>query len=94
MWLQTPLYMIFFYFLPPGGGCSETEITITEARPLIGLLYKPRMMVDNECGAIRGKFGKENQRTRSKPAPVPLCLPQIPHDLTWVAMVGNQQLTS
>jgi hypothetical protein len=28
------------------------------------------------------KIGRENRSTRRKPAPVPLCPPQIPHDLT------------
>jgi hypothetical protein len=26
------------------------------------------------------KIGRENQSTRRRPAPVPLCSPQIPHD--------------
>jgi hypothetical protein len=29
-------------------------------RPLIGLLYKPQMMDDDEFGAIGGKLGTEN----------------------------------
>jgi hypothetical protein len=29
------------------------------------------------------RIGRGNCSTRRKPAPVPLCLPQIPHDLTW-----------
>jgi hypothetical protein len=29
-------------------------------------------------------IGRGNRSTRRKPAPVPLCPPQIPHDLTWV----------
>jgi hypothetical protein len=39
-----------------------------------------------------------NRSTRGKPAPVPLCPPQIPHDLTWdrtrAAAVGSQRLTA
>jgi hypothetical protein len=31
------------------------------------------------CGMI---IGKGNRSTRRKPVPVPLCPPQIPHDLT------------
>jgi hypothetical protein len=40
---------------------------------------------DDECGAVGGmRIGKRNRSTRRKPALVPLCPPQIPHDLTWV----------
>jgi hypothetical protein len=49
---------------------------------------------DDECGAVGGMIGKENPSTRIKPAPVPLCPPQIPHDLTPVVAVGNQRLTA
>jgi hypothetical protein len=39
-----------------------------------------------------------NRSTLRKPAPVPLCAPQIPHDLTWgrtrTAAVGNRRLTA
>jgi hypothetical protein len=40
------------------------------------------MMNDNECGAISGMIGRRNRNTWRKPAPVLLCPPQIPHDLT------------
>jgi hypothetical protein len=56
-------------------------------RPLSGLLYQPRT-IDDECGAIGGmKIGRRNRNTRRKPVPVPLCPPQIPHDVTW-ALAG------
>jgi hypothetical protein len=52
-------------------------------RPLIGLLYQPRMTDNDECGEVnRMRIGRGNRSTRSKPAPVSLCPPQIPHDLT------------
>jgi hypothetical protein len=35
---------------------------------------------DGEFGEMM--IGKGNRSTRRKPAPVPLCPPQIPHDLT------------
>jgi hypothetical protein len=41
------------------------------------------MVDDDECGAVGGMSGSGNQSTQTKPAPVPLCPPQIPHDLTW-----------
>jgi hypothetical protein len=66
-------------------------------RPLIGLLYQPRM-IDDECGAVSGmRIGRGNRSTRRKTAPVPLCPPQIPHGLTLAqiraAAVGNRPLS-
>jgi hypothetical protein len=68
-------------------------------RPLIGQLYQPRMIDDDECGAVGGmRVGRGNRSTRRQPAPLPPCPPQIPHDLTWVrtraAAVGNRRLTA
>jgi hypothetical protein len=40
------------------------------------------MMDDDERGPIDGMIGRGNQSTGRKPVPVPLCPPQIPHDLT------------
>jgi hypothetical protein len=49
-------------------------------RPLFGLLYHSGMI--DKYGAFSGMIiGKENLRTFRKPAPVPLCRPQIRHDL-------------
>jgi hypothetical protein len=49
---------------------------------------------DGEFGGM--KFGKGNRSTRRKPAPAPLCPPQISHDLTRArtraAAVGSQRL--
>jgi hypothetical protein len=64
----------------------------------IGLLYQPQM-IDGDCGAIGGmKICRGHRNNRRKPAPAPLCLPQIPHDLnrarTRAAAVGNQRLTA
>jgi hypothetical protein len=38
---------------------------------------------DDKCGAVGGMSGKENLNNRKKPAPVPICPPQIPCDLSW-----------
>jgi hypothetical protein len=62
-----------------------------------GLLYKPQMIDEGDCGAIGGmKIGRGNRSTRTNPAPAPLCPPQIPHDQTRArtraAAVGNQRL--
>jgi hypothetical protein len=64
-----------------------------------GLLNQPQMIDDGDCGAIAGmKIGRGNWSTRRKPASVPLCPPQILHDLTWArtraAAVGSQRLTA
>jgi hypothetical protein len=37
---------------------------------------------DDECGPVGGMIGRGNRSTRRKPVPVPLCPPQMPHDLT------------
>jgi hypothetical protein len=63
-----------------------------------GLLYKPQMIDEGDCGAIGGiKIGMGNRSTRRKPARAPLCPPQIPHDQTRVrtraAAMGSQRLT-
>jgi hypothetical protein len=51
--------------------------------PPFGLLYLPRMIDDDDCGEMGGmRTGRGNLSTTRKPAPVPLCSPQIPHDLT------------
>jgi hypothetical protein len=50
----------------------------------VGLLYQPRMIDVDDYGAVGGmRIGRGNRSTRRKPAPVPPCPPQIPHDLTW-----------
>jgi hypothetical protein len=41
------------------------------------------MIDDDECGAFGGMtIDRGNRNTRRKPAPAPLCPPQIPHDYT------------
>jgi hypothetical protein len=61
-------------------------IIISEVSPLgtaaiSGLLYKPQMIDEGDCGAIGGmKIVRGNRSTRRKPAPAPFCPPQIPHD--------------
>jgi hypothetical protein len=42
--------------------------------------------------AVGGMIGKGNRSTRRKLAPVALCPPQIPHDLTRVAAMGSRHL--
>jgi hypothetical protein len=66
--------------------------------PLCTSVYQPQM-IDDECEAVDGKrIGRGNWNAGTKPDPVPLCPPQIPHDLTWVrtraAAVGSRRLTA
>jgi hypothetical protein len=57
------------------------------------------MVGEGDCGAIGGmKVGRGNRSTRRKPAPAPLCPPQIPldqtRDRTRAAAVESQRLTA
>jgi hypothetical protein len=68
-------------------------------RPLFGLLYQPQMIDDDDCRAVDGvRISRGDRSTRRKPAPVPLCPPQIPHDLirarTLAAAVRSRRLTA
>jgi hypothetical protein len=56
-------------------------------------------MMKDECGTHgEMRIGRGNKSSQRKPAPVPFCPPQIPHDLTWdgtqAAVVGSWQLTA
>jgi hypothetical protein len=53
----------------------------------LDLLHKHGII--DEYGAVGGmRIDRGNRNTRRKTAPVSLCLPQIPHDLTWVRTQG------
>jgi hypothetical protein len=61
------------------------------------LLYQSQMKTyDNEYVGIGGALGRGTRSTQRKSVPVPLCLPQIPHDLprarTRTAAVGRRWL--
>jgi hypothetical protein len=71
----------FYYFIIISGARLSPLGTAATS----GLLYKPQMIDEDDCGAIGGmKIGKGNRSARRKPAPAPLCPPQIPHDQTRV----------
>jgi hypothetical protein len=64
---------LFYYWW---GGTKSLGTAATS-----GLLYKPQMTEEGDCGAIGGmKIGRGNRSTRRKLAPAPLCPPQIPYD--------------
>jgi hypothetical protein len=59
----------------------------------------PALDDNEECGAIgEMRIGRGIWSTRRKPAPMPLCPPQIPHDMardrTLEAAVGSRLLTA
>jgi hypothetical protein len=88
--------MQFFFFLVSLG---DVRLSPLGTSATVVLLYQPRMIDDDDYGAVGGmRIGRGNRSTRKKPAPVPLCPPQIPHDQTWdqtrAAEVGNQRLTA
>jgi hypothetical protein len=67
-------------------------------RPVLGLLYQPRIVNDDECRADGGmRIGRGNRSTWTKPVSLPLYKPQIPYDLTWDGTwdpaVGSRPLT-
>jgi hypothetical protein len=67
-----------YFFIISGVGLSPLGTAATS-----GLLFKPQMIDEVDCGAIGGiKIGRGNRSTRRKPAPAPLCPPQIPQDQT------------
>jgi hypothetical protein len=62
-------------------GWSGTQSTITAA---ISWLIIPALDDGDDCGVISGtNEWLGNRNTGRKPSPVPLCPPQIPHELTW-----------
>jgi hypothetical protein len=76
-------YFQFIIHLPPDavqwGGVRLSPLSTSATD---WLLYQPRMI--DECGAVGGmRIGRGNRSTRRNPVPVPLCPPQIPHELTW-----------
>jgi hypothetical protein len=69
-------------FTPPFSSLGGWDWFSLERRTLFDLLYQTRVMDDDECGVAGGMSGRGNRSTGRKPVPVPLCLPQIPHDST------------
>jgi hypothetical protein len=73
---------------------SGLRLSQLDTAATIGLLYQPQMIDGGDCGATGGmKIGRGNQSTRRKPAPAPLCPPQILHDQTQAQMPYDNILT-
>jgi hypothetical protein len=62
---------------------EEQRLGLLDTGANTGPFYQPQMIDDGDCGAIGGmKIDTGNRSTWRKPAPVLLCPPEIPHDLT------------
>jgi hypothetical protein len=80
----------FFLFYYWWRGTKSLGTAVTS-----GLLYRPQMIDEGDCGAVGGmKIGRGNRSTRRKPASAPLRPPQIPHDHTRARNPGRQRLTA
>jgi hypothetical protein len=76
---QTNLLMLYFFLIRIVG--DAVHWVHSARRPPIGLWYLPRVIMRmDEFGGMM--IGRRNRSTRRKPAPVPLCPLQMPHDLT------------
>jgi hypothetical protein len=81
LWSSIPSTCSELNFLILGVGWDWVHLV---RRPVTGPLYQPRMIDDDECGAVGGmRIGRWNRSTRRKPAPVPFYPSQNPRDLTW-----------
>jgi hypothetical protein len=70
------------------GGVEPSPLLL---RPILGPLYQPLMIIDDdECGAIGEMLGTENRSTRTKPALVSLCSSQIPYNLARESNPGRR----
>jgi hypothetical protein len=80
------IYKYIIILIIGGVGLSPVGTAATS-----GLLYKSKMIDEDDCGAIGGmKIGRGNRSTRRKPASAPLCPPQIPHDQTRARTPGRR----
>jgi hypothetical protein len=75
--LLTKAMEVFFFYYYSEWGKTESLGSVATT----GLLYRPQMIGDGDCGEIGGiKIGRGNRSTRRKPSPAPLCPLQIPHE--------------
>jgi hypothetical protein len=82
---------------PPFSSWGETVHLVL--RPLFRLLYQFQVINEEYCEAVGGmRIGGGHWSTWRKPAPVPLCPPQFPRELTWAwtrpTVVGSRRLTA
>jgi hypothetical protein len=66
-------YLLVLTTTPHGVGLSPLSTAAT---------LWPQIIDDEDCGVVGGmRIDRRTRGTRRKPAPVPLCPPQIPHGL-------------
>jgi hypothetical protein len=78
-WPTELIYFLFFFKLHSGRGESKLGPLDTSATKWL-IVSAPGDYDDGEFGGM--KIGRGNRSSRRKPAPAPLCLPQIPLDET------------
>jgi hypothetical protein len=96
-WLSDSAFfgsMLLFFFYYWWGGTKSLGTAATS-----GLLYKPQMIGEDDCGAIGGiKIGRGNRSTRRKSAPAPIVHHKShmtrPGLEPRTAAVGSQRLTA
>jgi hypothetical protein len=89
--LHLHLRGVFFIGIVGGGVQLGPLGTVAANRPIVPAPGD----YDGEIGGMM--TGRGNRSTRRKPAPVPLCPPQIPHAAqtqTRAAAMGSQRLTA
>jgi hypothetical protein len=63
-------------------------------RPVVSLVYQPRMIEDGECRAVDVMIiCRRNQSTVRKHTIVPLCPSKVPHELTWHRTPATNRLS-
>jgi hypothetical protein len=91
--LRTSWHQAGVYFLEGRVRLSPLGTSITNRQ-----FSQPRMMDDDECGAVGRMIGMGSRNTRWNSSTVLLCPLQITYDLTWVrtweAAVSSRQLTT
>jgi hypothetical protein len=64
-----------------------------ELWPLTGLLFIPQMTYENGQPRWNSRQGKP-EKLKRETIPLALCLPQIPHGLTWASIESGWRLTA
>jgi hypothetical protein len=67
------------------GGGGGVELSLLLLRPVLAYCTSPPMMMDDyDCGAVSVEcLAEETEVLGGNLLCLPLCLPQIPQDLTW-----------
>jgi hypothetical protein len=81
---------------PSGARCQDWACRLVAGSKLLLLLLRLYSVDDgmlNDCGAVGGiRIGRGSLSTVRKPAPVPRCPQQAPHDPTWNTTTALRQI--